>query len=68
MTIAATHIPLGHSGLKVTPLWLGTIVGDQTDEAEAGRIVAAARDGGVNGIDTADSSTPRASRSASSAA
>ena len=46
MTIAATHIPLGHSGLKVTPLWLGTMMfGDQTDEAEAGRIVAAARDG-----------------------
>jgi len=48
--------PLGHSGLKVAPLWLGTMMfGDQTDEAESARIVAAARDGGVNGIDTADS-------------
>ena len=48
--------PLGRSGLKVAPLWLGTMMfGDQTDEAESARIVAAARDGGVNGIDTADS-------------
>ncbi|MEO5843951.1 MAG: aldo/keto reductase, partial [Caldimonas sp.] len=47
--------PLGASGLKVTKLWLGTMMfGDQTDEAEAGRIVAAARDVGVNAIDTAD--------------
>src|SRR3954454_6812246 len=47
--------PLGASGLKVSPLWLGTMMfGDQTDEAEAARIVAAARDGGVNAIDTAN--------------
>ena len=47
--------PLGASGLKVSKLWLGTMMfGDQTDEAEAGRIVAAARDAGVNAIDTAD--------------
>ena len=47
--------PLGASGLKVAKLWLGTMMfGDQTDETEAGRIVAAARDAGVNGIDTAD--------------
>jgi aryl-alcohol dehydrogenase-like predicted oxidoreductase len=46
---------LGASGLKVAPLWLGTMMfGDQTDEAESGRIVAAARDAGINGIDTAD--------------
>jgi aryl-alcohol dehydrogenase-like predicted oxidoreductase len=46
---------LGASGLKVAKLWLGTMMfGDQTDEAEAGRMVAAARDAGVNGIDTAD--------------
>ena len=46
---------LGASGLKVTKLWLGTMMfGDQTDESEAGRIVAAARDAGVNAIDTAD--------------
>ena len=48
--------PLGASGLKVSPLWLGTMMfGDQTDEAEAGRIVEAARAAGLNGIDTADS-------------
>ncbi len=46
---------LGNSGLKVSPLWLGTMMfGDQTDEAEAGRIVAATRDAGINAIDTAD--------------
>ena len=47
--------PLGASGLKVAKLWLGAMMfGDQTDEAEAGRIVAAAREAGINGIDTAD--------------
>jgi aryl-alcohol dehydrogenase-like predicted oxidoreductase len=47
--------PLGASGLKVAKLWLGTMMfGDQTSEAEAGRIVAAAREAGVNAIDTAD--------------
>ena len=47
--------PLGASGLKVTPLWLGTMMfGDQTDEPEAARIVAAAREAGVNAIDTAN--------------
>jgi len=47
--------PLGASGLKVSRLWLGTMMfGDQTDEAEAGRIVAACRDAGINAIDTAD--------------
>jgi len=46
---------LGHSGLKTSPLWLGTMMfGDRTDEAEAGRIIAAAREAGVNAIDTAD--------------
>src|SRR5689334_6743350 len=46
---------LGHSGLKTSPLWLGTMMfGDRTDEAEAGRILAAAREAGVNAIDTAD--------------
>ncbi|MDQ6638144.1 MAG: aldo/keto reductase [Pseudomonadota bacterium] len=47
--------PLGASGLKVSKLWLGTMMfGDQTDDAEAGRIVACARDAGINAIDTAD--------------
>ena len=46
---------LGRSGRKVLPLWLGTMMfGDQTDEAEARRIVDSAREVGVNGIDTAD--------------
>jgi len=54
-TTPMPYAPLGRSGLKVAPLWLGTMMfGDQTDEAEAGRIVASARDAGVNGIDTAD--------------
>lgn len=46
---------LGHSGLKTSPLWLGTMMfGDRTDAAESTRIVHAARDAGVNFIDTAD--------------
>jgi aryl-alcohol dehydrogenase (NADP+) len=53
MTLSST--PLGASGLKVAPLWLGTMMfGDQTDPAEAARIVDAARAAGVNGIDTAN--------------
>jgi len=55
MTERAAFAPLGASGLKVSRLWLGAMMfGDQTDEAEAARMLAAARDGGVNGIDTAD--------------
>ena len=47
--------PLGRSGLKVSPLCLGAMMfGDRTDYAEASRIVASARDAGVNFIDTAD--------------
>src|SRR3954463_2137246 len=46
---------LGRSGLQVSRLCLGTMMfGDRTDAAEAARIVAAARDAGVNFIDTAD--------------
>jgi aryl-alcohol dehydrogenase (NADP+) len=46
---------LGSSGLAVAPICLGTMMfGDRTDAAEAGRIVAAAREQGVNFIDTAD--------------
>jgi aryl-alcohol dehydrogenase-like predicted oxidoreductase len=46
---------LGKSGLKVSPICLGTMMfGDRTDAAEAGRIVASAREAGVNFIDTAD--------------
>ncbi|MFJ1256144.1 aldo/keto reductase [Cupriavidus sp. CuC1] len=46
---------LGASNLQVSALCLGTMMfGDQTDEAEAGRIVDSARAHGVNFIDTAD--------------
>ena len=46
---------LGQSGLKVSPLCLGTMMfGAATEEAVAARIVARAREQGVNFIDTAD--------------
>lgn len=46
---------LGKSPLQVSELCLGTMMfADQTDVAEARRIVAHARDQGVNFIDTAD--------------
>ena len=46
---------LGTSGLKVSPLCLGTMMfGDRTDATEAARIVASAREAGINFIDTAD--------------
>jgi aryl-alcohol dehydrogenase-like predicted oxidoreductase len=49
------HRPLGRSDLKVSPLCLGTMMfGGPTDETVAQRIVARARDAGVNFIDTAD--------------
>ncbi len=51
-----TYPPLGASGLKVSRLWLGTMMfGDQTDADEAARIVKSARAAGVNAIDTANS-------------
>jgi aryl-alcohol dehydrogenase (NADP+) len=47
--------PLGRSGLKVSPLCLGTMMfGGATDPATASRIVATAKDQGINFIDTAD--------------
>lgn len=46
---------LGRSGMKVSPLCLGTMMfADRTDEVEADRIVGNAREAGVNFIDTAD--------------
>ncbi len=46
---------LGRSGLRVSPICLGTMMfGDRTDHAEASRIVGCAREAGVNFIDTAD--------------
>ena len=49
---------LGRSGLRVSPLCLGTMnFGGPTDAATAGRIIGRARDAGVNFIDTADAYT-----------
>lgn len=49
---------LGRSGLKISPLCLGTMMfGGPADEATALRIVAKAREAGVNFIDTADTYT-----------
>jgi aryl-alcohol dehydrogenase-like predicted oxidoreductase len=46
---------LGRSGLKISPLCLGTMMfGGPTDEATATRIIAHAADAGINFIDTAD--------------
>ena len=46
---------LGGSGIEVSPICLGTMMfGGQTDEAASNRIIGAAREAGVNIIDTAD--------------
>ena len=46
---------LGRSGLKVSPLSLGTMMfGGQTPDDVAFRIIDKARDQGINFIDTAD--------------
>ena len=46
---------LGRSGLKVSPLCLGTMMfGGPTNEADSAAIIADARDRGFNFIDTAD--------------
>lgn len=46
---------LGHSGLHVSPICLGTMMfADRTDAKIADRIVGSARDAGINFIDTAD--------------
>ncbi|RJF75485.1 aldo/keto reductase [Rhodopseudomonas palustris] len=46
---------LGRSGLKVSPLCLGTMMfGGATDEPTSARIIDKARDAGINFIDTAD--------------
>ena len=55
MTTTMAFRALGRSGLKVSPLCLGAMMfGDQTDEETSRRIIANARDAGVNFIDTAD--------------
>jgi aryl-alcohol dehydrogenase (NADP+) len=46
---------LGRGGLKVSPICLGTMMfGGATDEPTAGRIIAKAREAGINFIDSAD--------------
>jgi aryl-alcohol dehydrogenase-like predicted oxidoreductase len=51
----ALYRNLGASGLKVHPLWLGTMMfGEQTPADDAAEMIASARDAGINGIDTAD--------------
>ena len=46
---------LGRSGLKTSPICLGTMMfGGPTDEATSSRIVARAREAGINLIDSAD--------------
>ena len=46
---------LGRSGLKVSTLCLGTMMfGGPTDEPTSARIIARAKDAGINFIDTAD--------------
>jgi aryl-alcohol dehydrogenase-like predicted oxidoreductase len=46
---------LGSSNLKVSAICVGTMMfGDQTPLAEAGRIMASARERGINFVDTAD--------------
>lgn len=46
---------LGRSGLQVSPICLGAMMfGGPTEERESAAIIAAARDAGVNFLDTAD--------------
>src|ERR1700712_2479411 len=54
--------PLGRSGLKISPICLGTMMfGGATDEPTSARIVAKARDAGINFIDSADAYSKGAS-------
>jgi len=54
-TTTPAYRPLGASGLKAPPLWLGTMLfGEQTSEAEAASLLAATRERGLNALDTAD--------------
>lgn len=49
------YVNLGKSGVKVSPLCLGTMMfGGPTDEAESTRIIHLAIDAGINFIDTAN--------------
>ncbi|QYU70225.1 aldo/keto reductase [Leptolyngbya sp. 15MV] len=54
-TAAMDYRPLGRSGLKVSPLCLGTMMfGGPTAEPDAGRILGHAREAGINLVDTAN--------------
>jgi len=49
------YVRLGSSGLDVSPICLGAMMfGDRTDATTSQRIIASARDAGINFIDTAD--------------
>jgi aryl-alcohol dehydrogenase-like predicted oxidoreductase len=49
------YVPLGQSGIKVSPVCLGTMMfGGAADEASSRRIIDKARGFGLNFIDTAD--------------
>lgn len=53
--MSSKHRPLGRSGLMVSPLSLGTMMfGGQTDAETSTRIIQAAREQGINFIDTAN--------------
>ncbi len=53
--MAMTYRTLGRSGVRVSPLCLGAMMfGGATDEPTARRIIARAREQGVNFLDTAD--------------
>jgi aryl-alcohol dehydrogenase-like predicted oxidoreductase len=52
---AMDYRPLGRSGLKISPICLGTMMfGGPTDEAASIGIISRARDQGINFLDTAD--------------
>src|SRR6202035_4005489 len=54
-TVPMHYRNLGRSGLKISPICLGTMMfGGPTDEATSSRIVAKAREAGINFIDSAD--------------
>jgi aryl-alcohol dehydrogenase-like predicted oxidoreductase len=54
MTIETDRV-LGRTGVRITPLTLGTMnFGRWQDESESVRIIGAALDAGINSIDTAD--------------
>src|SRR5258707_1713750 len=52
---AMQYRQLGRSGLKISPICLGTMMfGGPTDETTSSRIVAKAREAGINFIDSPD--------------